>query len=263
LKGRKVGVMRIGYLVAIKTAIIFSVSIANGQTWDAASDWVAQTNPNGAWSYGFQPALTDPLTLYNVLDVQEGGRWQLNHASSISTAEPYIGQVVSGGYLSSIPEGTVVGHPGPGSDNGVPGGTKGQYTTLRWTAPGAGLYKFDVLFEGLAGPVLAPCCPHTTTDVHVLVNGTEQFSGLIEGYVGGHPEDPNPAGNLRTQSWQQTLNLAAGGTVDFAVGDGENASYYADLTGITAIVNLVPEPTTSLLVLVLGAALATCRVRVR
>jgi hypothetical protein len=99
------------------------------------------------------------------------------------------------------------------------------------------MYAFDVLFEGLAGPVLAPCCLYTTSDVHVLVNGTERFAGDIRGYVGGHPEDPDPSGEMRTQSWQQILDLAAGDTVDFAVGDGFNRSYYADLTGISVIVS--------------------------
>ena len=98
--------------------------------------------------------------------------------------------------------------------------------------------------------------------MHVLVNGVSQFSGIVNGYIGGAPGKPvDPIGPAPTQFWRQIVSLTAGDLVEFAVGDGENDSYQVDSTGVTAIIAAVPEPTTSLMIGILGVALACCRVR--
>jgi len=52
----------------------------------------------------------------------------------------------------------------------------------------------------------------------------------------------------------QTISLAAGDTIDFAVGYGANGDYFFDSTGINATVGAVPEPATA--ALLLGGVLA-------
>ena len=146
--------------------------------------------------------------------------------------------VEEGGYERVVPQDKIMMHPGPGPDGGPleSNGIKGEYSILRWTAPAAGLYNISALFEGLdyAASVELP----VTTDVHVRVNGASQFSGIVNGYIGGAPDYPvDPIGPAPTQSWHQVLSLTAGDIVDFAVGDGENDSYQVDSTGVTAIIS--------------------------
>ena len=81
-----------------------------------------------------------------------------------------------------------------------------------------------------------------TTDVHVILNGmTELFVDAI-----------NP-GNLSAAYYSGSIELKAGDTIDFLVGDGGNG-YGNDSTGIMAAITYVPEPSTSTLALIgLGA----------
>jgi hypothetical protein len=250
-------------ILAVTVLVLSCAGLARGQTWDAAADWLITQNPRGAWSYGGQVSLSDPFVLYTTPGLLTA-RLQWRRTSGFGDACcPGLGQVINGGYDSVFPEDKIVAHPGPGPDGGAIGGDKGEYSVLRWTAPNDGLYDISILFEGLNST--ATLAKVTTTDVHMLVNSVPQLSGLIKGYVGGNPSDPNPekAPFNRARSWRRVLNLAAGDTLDFAVGDGHDQSYFSDVTGITARITLVPEPTSLLLFGVMGAALATFRVRFR
>jgi hypothetical protein len=73
---------------------------------------------------------------------------------------------------------------------------------IRFTAPDAGTFVLATSFTGIdfAGP--------TTTDVHVLLNGSSIFDGNVDGF--GPGSGP---------SFTTTLTLHAGDTVDFAVDD--------------------------------------------
>jgi hypothetical protein len=248
-------------MLATVMGIVGCVGVANGMTWDAATDWKLDQNPNGAWSSGLQLTLTDPLILYDSAGSLTA-RLQWRRSTTIGDACcPGLGQVTEGGYDSVFPEDKIIAHPGPGTDGGAPGNdVKGEYSTLRWTAPADGLYDVTAMFEGLNST--ATLAKVTTADVHVQINGVSAFSGIINGYIGGIPADPAPEGDLPTQSWRQIVDLNAGDTVDFAVGDGEDLSYNSDVTGIIASVVLVPEPTT-LLVGVMGVVLAAFGVRFR
>ena len=85
-------------------------------------------------------------------------------------------------------------HPGP----------IGQISIARWTAPRAGTYRVQAVFEGIdVGP--------TTTDVHVQHNGVDIASGSL-----------NINGGASTFRASPSVNVAAGDTVDFAVGNGGN-----------------------------------------
>ena len=93
-------------------------------------------------------------------------------------------------------------HPGP----------KGEYSVVRWTAPGAGVHAVKAAFLSID--------PAATTDVYVLHNGRPLFEGLIN--LAGKPSRAEYAGNV---------NVAKGDTLDFAVGFG-NATHSSDSTGL-------------------------------
>jgi hypothetical protein len=235
--------MRIRTRLFAFLAIVSCAGVANGTTWNPAADWSLDNNPNGVWTYGFQTTLADPLTPYDFPEPLEGGQWQWWHSFTEGDQyTPGMGQNVGPGYIVGyVPPGKIMAHPGPGTDGGVPGNEiKGQYTTLRWTAPADGLYDVSVLFEGIANIVGAGQL--TTTDVHVLINGTDEFSGIVDGYVGGDPREPDPAGPSPSQFWRQIVDLNVNDTVDFAVGDGENLSYYSDMTSIVASISTWEGP---------------------
>jgi hypothetical protein len=100
-------------------------------------------------------------------------------------------------------------HPGPNN----------EYSVIRFTAPVAGTYNLSSTFT--------PFDAQTTTDVHILRGGTSLFSGNTIGATG------------TSQAFSSTLTLAAGQTVDFAVGFGPD-NYRFDTTGVT--VKLVRPP---------------------
>ena len=103
-------------------------------------------------------------------------------------------------------------HPGP----------NGEYSVLRWTAPNSGMWRVDAIFSAyFQGP---------TTDVHVLNNGTALFNGNIT------PSSTSP--------FSQTIAVATGNTIDFAVGYGSDGGYSSDATLISAKIKQtsVPEP---------------------
>jgi hypothetical protein len=98
-------------------------------------------------------------------------------------------------------------HPGP----------SGEKSVVRWTAPTAGTVKIEGRFEGIdkAG---------TTTDVAVVKNtATTLFSDNIDDYGDRAP-------------FSITTTVAAGDTIDFAVGYGSNADYTSDSTGLSVTI---------------------------
>ena len=91
---------------------------------------------------------------------------------------------------------------------------------LRLTAPASGNYQVKAVFWGddFVGP--------TTTDVHVLHNGLGLYTGEVTGF--GRPSSD--------QSFTTTISVAAGDTIDFAVGYGTDGNYYFDSTGVSAVI---------------------------
>lgn len=128
-------------------------------------------------------------------------------ANGITTAwtSPAVDQ-----YLGVYDVGTaILQHPGLGS----------LYSILRITVATASTYTISGDFAN---------GDHATTDVHILINGTSAFDNTING-----PGSQDKFGF--------TEILAAGSTIDFAVGNGGNG-YNNDSTLLNASVSAVPEP---------------------
>jgi hypothetical protein len=126
-------------------------------------------------------------------------------------------------------------HPGAG----------GAYGVLRFTAPTAGNYTFNISFTG-NNSIVAP-----STDVHVMIDGANSYSGTVNSIRVGEVLGAGP-----TFTPAAPIALAAGGTIDLAVGDGGNGHGY-DLTGVYGFIerlgggaSSVPEPA--------SAAMAGC-----
>ena len=198
-----------------------------GSVYDAAKDFSSTSNPTGVWSYGSSSTLGSAFNL----DVSSATVAGLNFwEGPISGVPPLTypqifhngtgSTITYAGTIQMLP-GQLALHPGP----------QDQYSVIQFTSPAAGTYHLASLFTGIdfRGP--------TTTDVHVLLDGSAIFNGSVNGFGSG-------------PSFATTLTLKAGDTVDFAVGFGSNGNYLFDSTGITATLSSVPEPSTMVLALV-------------
>lgn len=191
--------------------------------FNAADDFSPTNNPNGVWSYGYSTSLGSSFILYthNGILNNPGGSpngldsWNFN----IGLNNPVVFHNGTSGALgingtATAQAGQLGLHPGP----------DGEYSIVRFTSPTTEAYSLSAAFSGLDfhGP--------TTTDVHILLNGSSIFDGNINAFGAG------PA-------FSQILNLHAGDTVDFEVGFGSNKNYSFDSTGLSATLSTaVPEP---------------------
>jgi len=164
----------------------------------------ATSNPNGSWSYGWS---LNRGSLFNLdtsssnvsgLEVWNFGGPDVFYNPTSSTINP--------AGTNPIPPGTLAFHPGPNGENAI----------VRWTAPTAGSYNIAATFTGrdFVGP--------TTTDVAVLLNGSQLWVGEVTGYLADVSFSAAP------------LALNAGDTIDFTLGFGTDGNYYYDSTGLAA-----------------------------
>ncbi len=212
------------------------------QIFNAAGDFSETNNPNGAWSYGYRTAAaSSSLTDYTTNGTFQNVEFWYLSGSGLPDVGYNPTSTVQGGFL---PPGDLYFHPG---DNAA---TADDLSVVRWTAPSAGTYQLTTLFTGIDTRV-------SDDLVYVVNNGATDFSGIVSG-VGA------------AQSYDTTYNLAAGDTVDFAVGNngsvGDHNFVQLDATIVNDTNNSpapeVPETgTLTLCVLGLGVLLLRARRR--
>jgi len=192
---------------------------AGAQTpvYDAATDFSITSNPDGVWSYGCTESLGAAFQLYTQSIPFTGvgtGVWAWAYNSTCAQGSPpALGYNLTNTPITegsfTLPAHEVWFHPGPEDQNSV----------LRFTAPATGNYKIQAVFWGddFVGP--------TTTDVHVLHNNLGLYTGEVTGF-----------GPSSDQSFTTTISVAAGDTIDFAVGYGTDGGYGFDATGVSAVI---------------------------
>jgi len=174
-------------------------------SWDVFSDFSPTVNPCGVWSYGYTTSLGSTLILYPQSITYASGNslamaWV--DPTNITLGAPTLGvNPATGAVLNGATPGQSFEHPGP----------DGEYSTVRWTAPRAGTYSFDIqFFAGNSGE----------TDGAVL-QGT---SVLFEQATSTNP------------TFSATLPLTAGDTFDVAVGITGAETFYYGTTPVTFVV---------------------------
>ncbi len=219
--------LRRTFLASVLVAAFVAVGVAwatnpprispfgNRQVYSAVLDydagWIAGTNPNGVWRYGWSSSLTSPLTLYSrhhvpAVDNNLKQMWDdpnnnegfAPHVSRNSGADYNDGNVV-------FAAGALLLSPGAG----------GTYSHVVFVTPSFGLYTVAATFYAQQYGVNA--------DVDVVVNGKVKFHDTITGID-------------QSQSFARTFLLKAGQTVDFAVGPNRQSELHAAHTGLEAIV---------------------------
>jgi hypothetical protein len=207
-------------------AFVFAIAVLPpfvraATVYDAAGDFSATNNPNGVWRYGYKSGSgVGPFTLF-VNSFQSlgvdfwyfpspppfGALPQVAHNPTTST-EIFGTGIVAAGEMTF--------HPGE----------SGELAVVRFTAPAAGNYGINALFQNR--DTLA-----SSADVSILAGATPLFVQTV-----------SPAAPSAT--FQQTAFLSAGQTLDFQLGEG-SFSYFNDNKRISAVITfdapvVVPEP---------------------
>jgi hypothetical protein len=199
-------------LLSFHNILIGNNTASVATSYDAATDFSAVHNPNGAWSYGWSTSLTSQMTIfprallfygYPVIDA-----W--DDPSIDSLGEPTVNHNRTGNVYAA---GSVIWQPYQLTFHP---GVRGQYTHIRWTAPVAGNITIAAEYTGVD-------IVGTSTDVHAIHNGVSLFSDAIKGY-----------GNKK--SFIASRTVAAGDIIDFAVGYGSNNDYHCDTTALSATI---------------------------
>lgn len=214
-------------------ACIALTSAAHATTWSASGDFSSSSNPNGAWSYlEGNVAYTATETL--------GGLTGWYDAAGSSAVPAVLGNTTGAattfGTLT-VQTNELLVHPWiDNSGNPVD-------SIVRWTAPAAGTYDITGFFQRIDNTVGAG--DGVTFDL--LAGGTSLTSGAIG------------SSNYNAQTFSYVETLAAGQSVDFAVGPGSN--FFYDSTGLNATISTVPEPLTAGLLFTGLATMAMTRRR--
>jgi hypothetical protein len=196
---------------------------AVAQSWSAAANfekgWIAKTNPNGVWSYGYSSGFTEPITLYNQT---------LQGTLDGPQTQAWLSPSVDNGDSPSA-----VYNNGPAYNNGnvdlladefvLVAGIGGQYSDLVFTAPAAAAYSIVSKFRGAQINI--------GTVVGVVQNGKVNgvpFSKLL------FSSKVTSLGQL--VPFNTEVSLKAGETLVFSVGPGGGWQN----TGLSATITTVP-----------------------
>ena len=213
-------------ILAISTALLAVINPLNAQAavYDATADFsVINNNPNGVWSYGWDPADAAGAYTFTAFDQVSGSGWQTSSHNILGT--PGIWKNISGSTAYGVAPGQLSLHPAEdqfslANDNAA---------ILRFTASISGTYNVSAqFFAGDSGDTLA----------WVVKNNA--FSSALAS-LGSTGSNPTYATN--------NLLLQAGDTLDFVVGNSSD-NLWSDNTPVSVTISAaVPEPETYALML--------------
>jgi hypothetical protein len=190
------------------------------QSYNAAGDFSSSSNPNGAWNYGSLSLLSgftlDSSNVTTFFSTSLSG-W-LGNLDARPDGIPYV---LHNGTANPITLANSTYQPG---QLALQAGLNGQYSVVRWTAPFSGSFSIAATFSGLSSV-------GDSSDVHILLNGVSIFDANVNG-------SPSP------QSYSGIRTIAAGATLDFISGDGNDGSPNEGNTALDASIVTVPEPGT-------------------
>jgi len=208
--------------IIIHTALLIAgachlIAAHAANAWDATNDFTAATttNPNGVWSYGYNPASIDgyQFQVFDTFTTAEGviPIWLDSTYNALNTPS-FLKNVTSSPLNNGIEPGQISLHPGP-----VPNGDE---AILRFTAPEISSYKVDAqFFFGDTGE----------TDAWIVKNGDFASPLSTLGIT-----SVNPAFST------VDLQLNAGDTIDFVVGN--HGEFHFDSTPLSVQISSVPVP---------------------
>ncbi len=203
---------------ALLVALLASGFLARAQDFNLGRDFSATSNPGGVWTFGWKEALPGPFTPVTFVGPGASDNGVPFYCWSIQQF------VLPGFYYypltntaTAINAGGQGVHP-PGTVMYLAGETAPQnFAVIRFTAPSSGQYQVAVRVQHYLDGFFAG-----DTDFHVQQNGTALLDQFLT------PTE-------RT-GYTNTLTLAAGDTLDFAVGRGADGSLSGSGLEIEAVI---------------------------
>jgi hypothetical protein len=218
--------------------LVFAQLAQAPTTFDLSADFSFLDNPNKVWQCGYSATNSLAPDQFRVDTQSERVDMQCDSTGSIGFWHPAANHGPGPGYYPYVAYNTTkqsqVGCKGwavRAGEVAMEASNSGQYSLVRFVAPVAGTYTVGAQFAGIHYGL-------STTDVHVLHNGTSLFDADIDGY-GGDPAFHMVQGANPTANFLGQVELKANDTVTFAVGYGKNKTNSGDTTGLFAQVVLL------------------------
>ena len=214
--------------------IVLGLLVEASANFDLSADFSFQKNPNGVWQYGYSATNSlapDQFRFDGYADTTGlVGFW--HPAATAGTGPdyyPYIACNRTGRSQFESSNGWVV----RAGEVALEASNTGQFSLVSFVAPVAGTYRVSAQFAGIHFGL-------STTDVHVLHNGTSLFDADIDGY-GGDPTFHKIEGTNPTAKYSAQVGMKANDTITFAVGYGKNKTHFGDTTGLFSQIVLLAD----------------------
>lgn len=209
-------------LAAILGSVLLPAIGKADVVYDAAKDFSTVSNPNGVWTYGWEPTVGGPFTRFDKVSTSLDA---FPNGATVGWYGYYYGYNQLYPHLEKNITNTTLNAYGfilcPGQLAMLPS-NDGSLCVVRFTAPSDGPYHLSSTFEARD---MRTCI----TDVHILLDGASLLTGNLNGFG-------------TTQSLDTTLSLHQGDTLDFLLGYGVDHDYNSDDTSLSAIITTTPEP---------------------
>lgn len=219
-------------MLVLVTVMALSL-VGMAQAADLAGDFSLAANPNGDWSYGWFNA--GVFTAYGTVNSAGSGgstfsawSYAAGDWDSKGNVGINLGPNPINDWASYREVGQIIYGPSTADNLG-----NIYVNTSRWTAPAAGDYQITAVFTGQS-------TMPTVATVSVLKNEVEEWSGGLNGFIGTLASNfTDGFGDAPSQTYNDTLTLAKGDTLDFTMltVNGNNRAMALD-------VQIVPEPIT-------------------
>jgi hypothetical protein len=192
--------MRIG--VSVCLLLLTSPIVSYGEVWNLTNDFSITQNPNGAWSYGWREASTDPFVIYVSTGIICHGtpaqydQWWYDVESWTPglAHNPKLYPVGCDDWI--LQPGQCMFHPGPA-----------QQSVVRWTAPASLEATLSAHFASIA---------HGSETVHVYYNGVERYSAFLSSFG-------------QTADYSTTIAFQPGDVIDCAI---DTNAFYSNSTQV-------------------------------
>ena len=215
--------------IPVADTATYNISLTPASIFDAAADFSPVVNPNGVWTYGYQLTMGGDFYLYEGVSSARDG------FASWETAAPASGSGWAGKVAKNTSN-TAYNQWGwyEAGELGFQPGVANEMCTVRWTSPLEGNILVSARYVGQDPS-------GTTTDVHVLKNGTSLYDGYVDGYIGTAAANySDGSGSSREQKFVTLVPVSVGDTIDFTAGYGNGGTAF-DATGVYATITSNPD----------------------
>lgn len=238
-------------LVAL-AMLALSVTMSCAMTWDVQSDFTTASNPNGAWSYGWQPSFGTAMNLYNygilLIAPQHPNEWLTD---SLNVVYPY-GAIIHNptANLDSDLEDYIFAEPHQVQlwtcFSGRDPQAISNMTMIRWTSTIQGTVDINAVFSSQRGHIGDWNAPaYVYIQKNSSQGATNVYTGALDGFAGtsinGYADS---FGTAPVLSYSGGISVNPGDTIDFLARNTVYATNRSQSVGLAAVLSASISPGT-------------------